>query len=131
MNLYGSADNGGNGWEQSIGNGQTLRDLVAQDAGADGFALVLWRDAGFGRPNVGIISLRTASKPTVFGWTIRTRTLDGALRSISERGKISLIRYERYATLKATEAAARQAVESIPWIWTGQSTQPTQCAAAL
>lgn len=130
MNQYGSADNGGSGWEQSIGNGQTLRDLVAQHAGADGFGLVLWKDAGFGRPDVGIISLRTAPTPTVCGWTIRPATLDGALRSISEGGKISLISYERHATLKAARAAAQQAVDSISWIWR-QSAQPTQCAAAL
>lgn len=130
MNQYGS-NNGGSGWEQSIGNGQTLRDLVAQDAGVDGFGLVLWRNAGFGRPDVGIISLRTTPKPTVFGWTIRPATLDGALRSISEGGKISLINYERYATLKAARAAAAQAVESIPEIWTRRSAQPTPCAAAV
>lgn len=130
MNQYGS-NNGGSGWEQSIGNGQTLRDLVAQDAGADGFGLVLWRNAGFGRPDVGIVSLRTTSKPTVFGWTIRPAALDGALRSISEGGKISLINYERYATLKEARAAAVRAVESIPEIWTRRSAQPTPCAAAV
>lgn len=129
MNQYGS--NGGSGWEPSIGNGQTLRDLVAQHAGADGFALVLWCDAGFGRPNVGLISLRPAPKPTVFGWTIRLATLDGALRSISEGGKISLINYERYATLKEARAAAVRAVESIPEIWRRRSAQPTPCAAAV
>ncbi len=130
MNQYGSM-NGRSEWEQSIGNGQTLRDLVAQDAGADGFGLVLWRNAGFGQPNVGIISLRAAPRPTVFGWTIRPATLDGALRSISEGGKISLIRYERHATLKAAKEVAARAVESIPEIWTRRSAQSTPCAAAL
>lgn len=128
---YGSAGNGGSWWDGSIGNDQTLRDLVAQHAGASGFALVLWRDASFGRPNVGIISLRSAPKPTIFGWTIRLITLDGAYRSILEGNKISLIHFERYATSETVRSAAQQAVDSIPWIWTGQSAQPTPCAAAL
>ncbi len=128
MNQYGSVDNGGSGWGRSIGNGQTLRDLVAQEVGADGFRLVPWLDVGCGRPNAGIISLRTVDKPTVRGWTIRLATLDGALRSISEGDRISLIGYECYATMKDARAAAQQAVDSMP---TRQPAQPAFSTAAV
>mgnify|MGYP001577539328 CR=1 FL=1 len=131
MNQYGSTENGRSEWEQSIGNGQMLRDWVAQYAGTDGFGLVLWKDTGSGRTHVGQLSFRTTPKPTQRAWTIHPKTLDGALRSIQDGDTISIVRLECHATSKANKVAAVQAVESIPEIWTRRSAQPTPCAAAL